>query len=243
MRTDAWRAPAYLEQEYARALKKVSRNIAEYLIGAADTETDPAVFLRVADQYAKLIEPWANALVARIGGSLWRRNEKTWVSLANEMGLETRQLVEGREVGDVLRFWMSSQILLIKSIPTEAAERVHSIAMQSIYTGQRSSELTAALMDTQGVSEARARLIARTETARAQTTFTQARAEQLGSEGYIWRTANDHDVRTSHKEMDGKFVRWDHMPTLSDGTKCHAGGIYNCRCWPEPVLTDQPKLK
>jgi uncharacterized protein with gpF-like domain len=68
--------------------------------------------------------------------------------------------------------------------------------------------------------------------------LTQARAEHIGSEGYIWRTSNDSDVRHSHKEMNGRYVRWDTPPRLSDGTVTHAGQIYNCRCYPEPVIPD-----
>jgi uncharacterized protein with gpF-like domain len=45
-------------------------------------------------------------------------------------------------------------------------------------------------------------------------------------------------VRESHKAMNGKFVRWDSPPTLSDGTTTHAGQIYNCRCYPDPVLPE-----
>ena len=82
----------------------------------------------------------------------------------------------------------------------------------------------------------RARTIARTEVSRAQSALTQARAEYVGSEGYVWRTVGDADVRDSHAEMEGKYVRWDSPPKLSDGTVTHAGMIYNCRCWAQPIL-------
>jgi uncharacterized protein with gpF-like domain len=39
--------------------------------------------------------------------------------------------------------------------------------------------------------------------------------------------------------MEGVPVRWDQPPTLSDGTVTHAGQIYNCRCWPEPILPNR----
>jgi len=78
-------------------------------------------------------------------------------------------------------------------------------------------------------------MIARTEIGRASTALTQARSLALGSTGYIWRTAEDGDVRHSHAEMEGKFVSWDRPPTL-DGLTGHAGALPNCRCYCEVVL-------
>lgn len=90
-------------------------------------------------------------------------------------------------------------------------------------------------MATGRVTRSRANTIARTEVSRASCVFTQARAENLGSEGYIWRTSEDGDVRPSHKAMNGKFVAWNSPPTL-DNLKGHAGCLPNCRCYTEPVI-------
>jgi len=92
-------------------------------------------------------------------------------------------------------------------------------------------------MESGDVARSRALLIARTEVTRTATTLTQARAEHIGSEGYIWRTAGDGDVRPSHRAMNGKFVRWDSPPTL-DNLTGHAGCVPNCRCYAEPVIPD-----
>ncbi|MEG2569432.1 MAG: phage head morphogenesis protein, partial [Acinetobacter sp.] len=67
--------------------------------------------------------------------------------------------------------------------------------------------------------------------------FTQARAVNLGSEGYIWRDSDRVDVRPSHHAMNGKFVYWDKPPTL-DRLTGHAGCLPNCYCYPEPVIPD-----
>ncbi|EFI2486087.1 phage minor head protein, partial [Escherichia coli] len=61
------------------------------------------------------------------------------------------------------------------------------------------------------------------------------RALSIGSNGYIWRTAEDGDVRHSHREMEGKFVEWGKPPTL-DGMTGHAGELPNCRCYKEIVF-------
>uniref|UniRef100_UPI00255ADB8F DUF6883 domain-containing protein n=1 Tax=Pseudodesulfovibrio pelocollis TaxID=3051432 RepID=UPI00255ADB8F len=76
-----------------------------------------------------------------------------------------------------------------------------------------------------------------TEVSKAGTALTRARAESVGSEGYIWRTARDGATRPSHRAMEGRFVKWSEPPTL-DGMTGHAGEFPNDRCYPEPVVHD-----
>ena len=95
--------------------------------------------------------------------------------------------------------------------------------------------------------ESDARRIARTEISKAQCALTQARAEALGLRWYVWRTADDGNrVRDAHRLMHGVLVNWGDPPDpekLNKDNKhrskfgpYHAGNIYNCRCYPEPVI-------
>ena len=86
-------------------------------------------------------------------------------------------------------------------------------------------------------TRSRAMLIARTEVGRVSGEMTKARAMTAGSDGYIWRSAEDRDVRPSHKKMNGRFVKWNEPPTL-DNLTGHAGCLPNCRCYMEPVIAD-----
>lgn len=142
--------------------------------------------------------------------------------------------------GQVTRSIIDEQVKLFKSLPLQAADRVYDIhneAIDAVVKGRRSSDLTAEIMRTGEVTEARARTIARTEVGRASTALTQARSTAIGSPGYIWRTAEDSDVRHSHAQMEGKYVAWASPPTL-DGMTGHAGQFPNCRCYPEVVIPE-----
>ena len=139
--------------------------------------------------------------------------------------------------GAILGDLMSSQVELITSLPLQAAERVHDLVTTATYSGRRAEQIAQEILRTGAVTESRARLIARTEVSRAQSNLTEARARYVGSDGYIWRTSKDGGVRDSHKEMEGKYVRWGSPPTL-DGLVGHAGCLPNCRCWAEPVIPD-----
>lgn len=199
---------------------------------------DPALIQKALHDYATLISPWARSVAEYMLRDVARRDAKAWRAHSREMGVALRAEIEQAPTGDLLRHFMDEAVTLIKSLPLQAAEQVHEKVLANMVAGRRSSTMVAEIMDLGTKTVARARLIARTETARAAAALTQARAQYVGSEGYIWRTAGDLDVRDSHAEMEGKYVRWDTPPKLSDGTTTHAGMIYNCRCWAEPVLPE-----
>ncbi|WP_198080371.1 phage head morphogenesis protein, partial [Acinetobacter calcoaceticus] len=163
------------------------------------------------------------------------RDEKTWLIYAKDLSRGVREQIRNTDTGSVYQELLNEQVRLIKSLPLDAAQRIHDLSTRSLIEGNRSSEIAGLIMATGHVSRSRANTIARTEISRASCLFTQARAENLGSEGYTWRDSEDGDVRPSHKEQNGKFVYWNKPPTL-DGMTAHAGCFPNCRCYPEPVI-------
>ncbi|WP_375038608.1 phage minor head protein [Acinetobacter sp. RW6] len=189
------------------------------------------------NEYANTLHHWAQNAAGRIITDVALRDEKTWLIYANELSRGVRDQIRNTNVGGVYQELLNDQVRLIKSLPLEAAQRVHDLSTRSLIEGGRSNEIAGLIMATGRVTRSRANTIARTEVSRASCVFTQARAENLGSEGYIWRTSEDGDVRPSHKAMNGKFVAWDNPPTL-DNLKGHAGCLPNCRCYAEPVIPE-----
>lgn len=188
--------------------------------------------------YSVLIAPWARSVAAYMLNDVARRDAKAWILASKDIGVSLRSEIAHAPTGAMLAELQAGQVDLITSIPRKAAEEVHEMAMGALQTGARSETLISRILELGASSKARARTIARTEVARAGSLLTQARAEYAGSEGYIWRTAKDANVRDSHAEMEGKYVRWSTPPRLSDGTTTHAGQIYNCRCWAQPLFPD-----
>lgn len=164
-----------------------------------------------------------------------RRDRAMWKQNSADITKALRTELTTAPTGEVLRQLQADQVRLIKSIPTGAAERVHMIAEAGLTSGRRADILAREILETENVTKARARLIARTETSRAASNLVQARAQYAGSDGYIWRTSGDADVRDSHRDMEGTYVRWSTPPVL-DNLKGHAGCLPNCRCWAEPVF-------
>ena len=54
----------------------------------------------------------------------------------------------------------------------------------------------------------------------------------------MWRTVGDNRVRETHRELNGQSFRWDEPPECDPGHHALPGGIWNCRCWAEPVIPD-----
>lgn len=180
---------------------------------------------------------WAENAAGRILTDVALRDEKTWLIYAQDLSRGVREQIRNTDIGAVYQQLLNDQVRLIKSLPLDAAQRIHDLSTRSLIESNRSSEIAGLIMATGRVTRSRANTIARTEVSRASCVFTQARAENLGSEGYIWRTSEDGDVRPSHKAMNGKFVAWDSPPTL-DNLKGHAGCLPNCRCYAEPVIPE-----
>lgn len=196
-----------------------------------------AALRRSLEGYAEIITPWAAATANFMLADVARRDARMWKQNGVDLGRAVRLELSQGQTGIIHRMLMEEQVALIKSLPLEASTRVHKLATQALASGRRSSEIRKDILRTQEVTEARARMIARTEVSRAASNFTQARAQYAGSEGYIWRTVEDADVRPTHHALNGKFIRWDTPPKTDKGlAPYHAGCGPNCRCFAEPVF-------
>jgi len=218
-----------VEVQYARQLRKVSTHIGTIINGF--DQDDPAFLSQISialRSYSDLIRPWAGTVARRMVLEVARRDESVWAQLGKEMGASLRQEIQTAPTGEMLRKFMAESVHYITSLPTDAAKRVHKLTLENISNSTRAKEISKEIYRSGHVSKSRADLIARTEVARTSSGLVQARAEHIGSLGYIWRSQTDSDTRPSHREMNGKYVKWDEVPTLSDGTTTHAGQIYNC---------------
>ena len=213
--------------------------------------------------------PWAKAAAWRMITEVNRRNLTAWNKYTAEMSFLLRREIMSAPTGEAMRQLLAEQVTLITSLPLDAAQRVHENTLEALTVGGRyqeqtaiergydpatrtwtrgvpvmTSELEQALAKAHPEATAswlanRAALIARTETARTASVLVQARAEHIGAESYIWKTAGDWKVRPSHRRLNEHEFRWDDPP-LSDPPDYHAhpGQIWNCRCVALPIIVE-----
>ena len=232
------------ESNYHTRLRQIAQQIDLVVKGFSLSDLTPAEqqqqtnrIVNTLRSYAEVIEPWAVSVAKYMVADVSRRNAAQWKQNGKDMGLALQVELEQAPTGGLFTSLMNEQVRLIKSLPLDAAERVHMLTTKGMVSGTRAKEIAAEILRTGEVSASRARLIARTEVARTASNFTQARARFAGSDGYIWRTSGDGDVRETHKAMEGKYVRWDTPPKTDTSLgPYHAGCGPNCRCYPEPIF-------
>lgn len=236
------------ESEFYRQLKKVaiaSGHIVESHVEGAELKNSTAM-QRALEAYSELLGPWAARQSAKLLKKVSNSNKLAYQKNSQAISTALKLNVAEQDVQFIAYGLMAEQVELIKSIPIEAGQRAQKIAFEAALSGTRAApnedtinELQKQLGLSTEVAVSRAKLIAVTETARANASINQARAVAVGAKGYIWRATMDEATRPAHRKMNGKYVEYDKIPTLSDGTKGHAGTFPRCRCFGDPVFDDE----
>lgn len=199
--------------------------------------------------YSKEVDEYAQAAAMKMVTHLFTDAGRTWRQAArkNSQGraiyLALQKELNGPLGGEVTAL-IQRNAELIKSLPLDVAKQVAEHVMTESMKGTRAGNMAEQIKEYfPEASEAKADLIARTETSKASTALTKARSQAVGVNWYVWRTSRDARVRNSHVRMDGVLVKWTDPPSPEalDGERrtyghYHCGDIFNCRCYPEPVI-------
>lgn len=235
-----FRASVRAQTQFGIQLRKVARHIDDIMRSmAAGAAEDPARIAAVLRDYARALRPWAETTARLLHQEVARRNAQEWMAAGEAIGRGLAREIAETPVGHMTRTILEGQVDLITSLPREAAERVHELAMEARVGGQRPSALIDEIKNLGDITRNRAMLIARTEVARTASVITQARAQSAGSTHFVWRTSRDNNVRPSHRRLEGKIFRWDDPP-ISDlpDYRSLPGQIFRCRCTAQPILPD-----
>jgi SPP1 gp7 family putative phage head morphogenesis protein len=139
--------------------------------------------------------------------------------------------------------WQTQNYTQIKKLCEDYITQINSAAEQAVVNGQSVKELTDQIqkIDTT-MKKSRAEFIARDQMGKLNSMATQARMTNIGLHMYIWETAGDERVRSTHAPMDGLLCRWDDasvysedggktwIPRPGDAVHLHPGMDYQCRC-------------
>lgn len=229
------------ERRYASRLKKLARTIAKIIKEHIDGNTlrDVDEMMRKLQQYAEQLDEWAKKTAALFIGDTSRTNEKAWAAHSKKLRKQLRSAMAKGTIGLTARQLQDQQVTLIKSLPIEAGRRAQQLAQEAMVDSTRAADLSKKLLETERITKNRATLIARTEIAKANAAMTRSRAQFVGVTHYIWRTAQDGDVRPSHQAMEGQVCEFASPPQVEGEGFHHPGEIYNCRCYAEPVLLSE----
>lgn len=201
-----------------------------------------------ADRFLKAVEKLSKADIDSVAkkiaqGLLIRGNAQNIQEVEKDLKRQTRVDLQGYlhnsgKVAEKLEQLTTANVQLIKSIHSQYLDKIQAAVMQAQVKGTLTKDLAKQIQEIGGVTEKRAKLIARDQSAKINASLTRARHEEMGIKQYIWSTSGDERVRDSHAENDGKIFSYDDPPPTG-----HPGDEINCRCVAIPYFGDKVEQK
>lgn len=136
--------------------------------------------------------------------------------------------------------WQNNMKLYIKDFTEKEIKTLRSDVQETIFSGKRYETMVKTIQKSYGVSQNKAKFLARQETSLLMTKFKETRYVAAGVKKYKWGCvvgSGKHPVRPMHKALEGKVFSWDNPPVTNDkGAKNNPGQDYNCRCFARPIV-------
>ena len=217
-------------------------------------------------QYDGLAPDIANQWVHDVNGY---NREKTMETLRQALGIDVGTVIN-EDIKQDLDMMMYEAAMYIKTIPSELVLKVADRVLQH-YKGIPMPEnrtLMGQIKEEFKVSDGRAKVLARDQTAKMNCSISALRQKAVGIDKYIWETSRDRRVvgapgglykkinplHKNHYKMQGMMCRWDDPTVYSkdkgktwikrepDMPMNHPGDDILCRCRPAPYI-DIEELK
>ncbi len=228
-KTSSWKLPyAKLPQE-VKSLIQVSDGKFKRALEAIDRKLGEILPKQVAE----------NVKIAHFFDRTLFRIDKTFesqmkgITVVPTLNPEERRKISEGYTTDIQRY--------IEDFSQKEILRLRKQVLESTLAGNRYEGLVDAIQSSYGVSERKAKFLARQETALMMAQFKSARYQEAGVKKYRWQCvvgSPKHPVRPFHKRLDGKVFDWDHPPiTDADGHRNNPGQDYNCRCLARPLVS------
>lgn len=245
MHDNEWKIRAAIERRYFNSLSVLAGRVRRITskVHSLNEIITAIENLTYSPQWEAVARQSALAMVKAVAVS----NARTWREAARQSqraALIHRILKQEFENNGSFQKILFANARLIKSLPADIARHAAQHAASKAIAGVRAESIIDDLRTyAPHLAESRVRLIARTETAKAQSAITQVRATQAGLKYYLWRTSEDQRVRSSHKHMHGVACSFSSPPSPEKLAGVPStlgyygpGECPNCRCYAEPII-------
>ncbi len=195
-------------------------------------EADPALWARILEMIEHEVESDTNLRVDQIAlGQIFSHIARvTREGLERQMiALSGKSLWIGSHPTKLLDIFVSDHSRLIKSVQREQLDRINLCLKRGIREGRLLESMSKDIQQATGLSERRARLIARDGVLSFSGDLTRYHQKSAGIKQYRWQTSRDERVRKSHRDRNDKVYDWD-------GPGPYPRSEVNCRCDAIPVL-------
>ena len=217
---------ALSEIKFKEKLKKIDKMLAGISPAAV------ASSIKITDLFSSAI--------FKVNSDLTKTLKK--ISVAPQLTPEQRERIA--------KEWSNNMELDIKGWTEKEIKKLRKEVQKTIYEGNRYTTLIDHIERSYGVSQRKAKFLARQETSLLMNTFKQTRYLSLGINEYKWKCVKGtpaHPVRPMHKELNdrserGEIFNFNHPPVDDpNGSRHNPGMNYNCRCYAIPLIKYLPK--
>lgn len=237
--------PVSIQLAYANAIIRLVSPAFTMVMAALEREVKPLLGGARRDDLNTAIDQVSEAFFRRLEAreveatarhAAERANRLTGENLARQtksvLGLDLL-LAEPRLEG-VIPGFITENVALIKSVPNRFFDDVERLAANAVREGRRWEDLARDIQERTGITEDRARLIARDQVGKLVGQIADARHSAIGVTHFIWRTVRDNRVRPEHETLNGeRFPIGSGHP--EEGIP---GEAINCRCYEEPDFSE-----
>lgn len=234
-----------IQQEINKAIVPQLKHLApDYTADSwVDTITSTIALLRQrlsGDNFKRFAERLATNFITDIN----TRKIQTMGKMFGAFGIDI--MTNNKQITDFLQASIAENVQLITSVQSQYLDRVETLVLNSMRAGLRPSAIQQQLQDQFGVTENRARMIARDQTSKAANGLARKRMQASGIEFFQWITSKDERVRSRHSRIANKITmyglgiyRWNDLPLDDKGQPIAPGDDYQCRCIARPVLRSE----
>lgn len=248
------RHPRGQEVRYRSALLSIVRRLHEQVRSAMlpiiEAAPERADSLDRADSIASDIRAAARRIRRRLTSTIL--SKKSLNKIARAVALDVSRFSTGQmdllfksslgiglppgsqELAPLIEAFTRDNVALITRMGKQEIARAESVVLSGFRAGQNNVTMAKALKARLGVSERRARLIARDQTGSLNAEITQVHNLRMGVKEFKWRTVGDERVRDLHRSINGKV----YSVATGHPTEGQPSEPINCRCSAEPVLDD-----
>lgn len=144
--------------------------------------------------------------------------------------------------------WQNNMRLWIKDFTKKEIQNLRKEIQAAVFTGNRYGTMVKTIQKSYGVTQNKAKFLARQETSLLLAKYKETRYTAAGVNEYRWACVkmphqrkntppNPGDVRYHHGILEGKTFSWNNPPIVNEkGERKNPGQDYNCRCFAIPIV-------
>lgn len=211
---------------------------------------------KALEQIRILVKPYRDLLIATLPARFRKLASFTTKQVANSLSdvvsvkvsedLTTNIFINSLRpnLQELVKSATLTNARLITSIEGKFLDDVAILIQDSYRSGLSANSISKQIKDKFGITENRARLIARDQIGKLHSDIVRDEHLSLGITEYKWLTSNDERVRASHKVLNEKICSWYDPTIYKDsvddkkwkkrssigGVEKHPGQDYQCRC-------------